>query len=78
MVDCSGYVPKNVLAVARVLAPRVAQAVFMSTVSVYSDWPINPLSEASPILDCPPDAGDDYGTDTEDGPTKVRLSEVWL
>ncbi len=70
VVDCSGYVPENVLTVARTLAPKVTHAVFMSTVSVYGDWPIKPLSEASTVLDCPPDADADYGTDTEDGPTK--------
>src|SRR5206468_3170706 len=42
----------------------------VSTVSVYQDWPVKPLSEASPVLDCPPGADADFGTDTEDGPTK--------
>lgn len=70
MVDCSGYVPRNALSVARMLTPQVTHAVFMSTVSVYADWPVKPLSESSPVLPCPPDADADYGTDTEDGPTK--------
>lgn len=70
LVDCSGYVPSNVLSVTRVLAARVTHAVFMSTVSVYADWPVKPLSEASTVLYCPPNADADYGTDTEDGPTK--------
>jgi 2'-hydroxyisoflavone reductase len=42
----------------------------MSTVSVYRDWPVESLSEASEVLYCPPDAGPDYGQDVEDGPTK--------
>ncbi|MER5335966.1 NAD-dependent epimerase/dehydratase family protein [Micromonospora sp. NPDC002717] len=67
VVDTSGYVPTNTLAVARALAPVAGRYVFMSTVSVYRDWPVEPLSERSEVLYCPPDAGPDYGTDTEDG-----------
>lgn len=70
VVDCSGYVPENVLAISRPLAPVVQHAVFMSTVSVYRDWPITPLSEASTVLYCPPDADANYGADVEDGPTQ--------
>ncbi|MEW1584109.1 NAD-dependent epimerase/dehydratase family protein [Micromonospora vinacea] len=70
VVDTSGYVPRNVLDVARALAPVADRYVFMSTVSVYRDWPSKPLSELSEVLHCPPDAGPDYGTDTEDGPTQ--------
>jgi 2'-hydroxyisoflavone reductase len=69
-VDCSGYVPRNVLGVAGALAPQIGRYVFVSTVSAYADWPSEPLSEASALLPCPPDAGPDYGTDTEDGPTR--------
>ncbi|WP_410822150.1 NAD-dependent epimerase/dehydratase family protein [Micromonospora sp. 050-3] len=70
VVDTSGYVPRNVLDVARALAPVVGRYVFMSTVSVYRDWPLKPLTERSEVLYCPPDAGPDYGTDTENGPTR--------
>ncbi|MFG1901519.1 NAD-dependent epimerase/dehydratase family protein [Micromonospora carbonacea] len=70
VVDTSGYVPRNTLDVARALAPVAGRYVFMSTVSVYLDWPVKPLSEESEVLYCPPDAGPDYGTDTEDGPTQ--------
>lgn len=70
VIDCSGYVPRDVLAAAQSLEPLTAHYVFMSTVSVYRDWPAQPLSEASEILYCPPDAGPEYGQDLEDGPTK--------
>ncbi|MGK5675467.1 NAD-dependent epimerase/dehydratase family protein [Micromonospora sp. URMC 106] len=70
VVDTSGYVPRNTLDVARALAPVAGQYIFMSTVSVYRDWPLKPLCEESEVLYCPPDAGPDYGTDTEDGPTQ--------
>src|SRR4051794_15075004 len=42
VVDTSGYVPRNVLAVARQLEPAVGRYVFMSTVSVYAGWPLYP------------------------------------
>jgi 2'-hydroxyisoflavone reductase len=70
VVDTSGYVPRDVLATCEILEPRARQYVFMSTVSVYRGWPAEPLTEASEVLYCPPDAGPDYGEDTEDGPTQ--------
>lgn len=70
VVDTSGYVPRNVLAVAGALRPAAGRYVFMSTVSVYAGWPVEPLSEASAVLACRPDAGADFGEDVEDGPTR--------
>ncbi len=48
----------------------VGHIVFISTVSVYADWPHEPLSESSEVLSAPPDAGPDFGDNTEDGPTQ--------
>jgi len=76
VVDTSGYVPRNVLAVARRLAPLAGQYVFISTVSVYADWPVLPLNEGSPLLTCPPDAGPDFGGDVEDGPTRYGYQKA--
>ncbi|MET8525822.1 NAD-dependent epimerase/dehydratase family protein [Micromonospora sp. NPDC005172] len=76
VVDTSGYVPRNVLDVARALAPVTHRYVFVSTLSVYRDWPVKPLSEQSEVLYCPPDAGPDYGTDTEDGPTRYGYQKA--
>jgi 2'-hydroxyisoflavone reductase len=70
VVDTSGYVPHDVLAACEVLKPQAGQYAFVSTVSVYRGWPVEALSEASEVLYCPPDAGADYGEDTEDGPTR--------
>jgi nucleoside-diphosphate-sugar epimerase len=70
VVDTSGYVPRDVLAACQRLEPLARQYVFMSTVSVYRGWPVEPLSEVSEVLYCPPDAGPGYGEDTEDGPTR--------
>jgi 2'-hydroxyisoflavone reductase len=69
VVDTSGYVPREVLACCERLAPVAGRYVFMSTVSVYRGWPVEPLSETSEVLYCPADAGPDYGEDVEDGPT---------
>lgn len=70
VIDTSGYIPRDVLAVCERLEPVTARYVFMSTVSVYRGWPVEPLSEASEVLYCPADAGPDYGEDVEDGPTR--------
>lgn len=76
IVDCAGFVPRNVLAVARALEPVAHRYVFVSTVSVYADWPVRPLSEESEVLACPPDAGPGYGTDTENGPTQYGYQKA--
>jgi 2'-hydroxyisoflavone reductase len=70
VADTSGYVPREVLAACECLEPVAARYVFMSTVSVYRGWPVEPLSEASEVLYCPADAGPGYGEDVEDGPTR--------
>jgi nucleoside-diphosphate-sugar epimerase len=69
VVDTSGYVPRDVLASCECLESVAERYVFMSTVSVYRGWPVEPLSEASEVLYCPADAGPGYGEDVEDGPT---------
>ncbi|MGV9386098.1 NAD-dependent epimerase/dehydratase family protein [Nonomuraea sp. NPDC003707] len=70
VIDTSGYVPRNVLAMAQALEPVTTRYVFMSTVSVYADWPASPLTESSTVLECPPDADESFGEDVEDGPTR--------
>jgi 2'-hydroxyisoflavone reductase len=70
VVDTSGFVPREVLAVCECMEPVTGRYVFMSTVSVYRGWPVEPLSEESEVLYCPPDAGPGYGEDVEDGPTR--------
>jgi 2'-hydroxyisoflavone reductase len=70
VVDTSGYVPREVLAACERLEPVTGRYIFMSTVSVYRGWPVEPLSEESEVLYCPPDAGPEYGEDVEDGPTR--------
>lgn len=87
VVDTSGFVPRVVGASATALSGRVEQYAFVSTVSVYSGWPLEPLTEASPLLACPPDAGPDFGADDSSGsPTQYGIlkagceravAEVW-
>ena len=61
VIDTSGQVPRTVAASVRALARHAGRYVFVSTVSVYQGWPVEPLTEESPMLYCPPDAGPDYG-----------------
>jgi nucleoside-diphosphate-sugar epimerase len=76
VVDTSGRVPCQVLGSARALAGRVGRYVFVSTVSVYRGWPVEPLTEGSPLLDAPADAGPDFGADDPRGyPTRYGFQK---
>jgi 2'-hydroxyisoflavone reductase len=57
VVDTSGYMPRVVGDAARVLAGRAKRYVFLSTISVYPDWPAKGVGEASPVYECSPDVG---------------------
>lgn len=62
--------------VARVLEPVAARYVFVSTVSVYRGWPVEPLNEDSALLECPPNAGPDYGHDGDPGPSVYGFTKA--
>lgn len=49
---------------------------FISSVSAYVGWPVQPLTEDSPVLDCPPDAGPDFGYDADPGPTGYGFTKA--
>ena len=66
VLDSSGQVPNIVLASARALSDAT-QYVFVSSVSAYVGWPVEPLTEDSEVLQCPADAGSDFGTDDPRG-----------
>ncbi|MEW1654747.1 NAD-dependent epimerase/dehydratase family protein [Streptomyces sp. NPDC093707] len=69
--------PHDVLLAARTLAGRVGRWVHISTVSVYAGWPHHPLTETSPLLDCPPDADAEFGYTGVDGsPTKYGFQKA--
>lgn len=48
VIDNSGYVPRQVRLSAELLAPRVRQYVFVSSISVYPDFSV-PRDESSPV-----------------------------
>lgn len=53
--------PRDVLAGAQALAPVTSTYVYVSTVNAYRDWPDQPLTESSELLEAPADADADYG-----------------
>jgi nucleoside-diphosphate-sugar epimerase len=57
VVDTSGYVPRVVGDASRALVGRTERYVFLSTISVYPDWPAKGISEASPVYEGSPDVG---------------------
>jgi 2'-hydroxyisoflavone reductase len=61
VVDTSGYVPREVGRTADLLSDAVGTYAFVSSVSVYPDWPAEPVGAAGRIFDCAPDAGPDDG-----------------
>lgn len=77
VIDVSGQVPRTVAASARALTAHAGQYVLISTVSVYQGWPVEPLTEDSPVLSCPPDAGPEYGSDDPRGyPTRYGFQKA--
>jgi nucleoside-diphosphate-sugar epimerase len=73
MIDVSGSVPAVVSRSAQLLADVVGACVFVSTISVYRDWPHVPVNEDSPLWEGDPRF--DPGTRAWDpdayGPLKV-------
>ena len=56
VVDTSGFDPRTVRSGLDVLAD-VGHYTFVSSISVYEDWPGELVNEESPVFDCPSDAG---------------------
>src|SRR5215831_9819258 len=52
-IDTSTLAPAHVSASARLLAGHVGHYTYVSTISVYADWPGEPVTEESPVHDCP-------------------------
>lgn len=76
VVDTSSYVPRETLVLAHALEPVVDRYVIVSSVSVYRRWPVEPLSDDAPILDCPPDAGPGFGYDADPGPRRYGFGKA--
>lgn len=54
----------------------VDRFVFVSSVSAYRGWPLEPLTEESEVLDCPPTAGADYGYEGDPGPSVYGFTKA--
>ncbi|AKN68734.1 NAD-dependent epimerase [Streptomyces sp. PBH53] len=67
----SDFPPRDVLLAATALRKVAGRWVHISTVSVYEGWPHQPLTDGSPLLDCPADADESYGYTGEDGSPTV-------
>lgn len=76
VVDTSGFVPREVGVVAQALEPVAGRLVFVSSVSAYAGWPLEPLTEAAEVLECPPDAGAEYGFDGDPGPSVYGFTKA--
>jgi nucleoside-diphosphate-sugar epimerase len=76
VIDPLAFVPRETLSVARALKDHVQRYVVVSTVSAYEGWPVEPLIESSTVLDCPSDAGPDYGYDGDPGPSTYGFGKA--
>ncbi|NUT51163.1 MAG: NAD(P)H-binding protein [Saccharothrix sp.] len=76
VVDTLAYVPRETLGVARALKDHVRRYVVVSSLSAYRGWPVEPLTEASTVLDCPADAGPGHGYDGDPGPSTYGFGKA--
>ena len=76
VVDTAGYVPRESGMVARALESVAGRFVLVSSVSAYAGWPMEPLTESSEVLECPPDAGPEYGYDGDPGPSVYGFTKA--
>ncbi|WP_371647935.1 MULTISPECIES: NAD-dependent epimerase/dehydratase family protein [unclassified Streptomyces] len=67
----SDFPPRDVRLAAVALRRAARRWVHISTVSVYKGWPHMPLTDSSPLLECPPDADESFGYTGEDGSPTV-------
>ncbi|WP_406490523.1 NAD-dependent epimerase/dehydratase family protein [Streptomyces phaeochromogenes] len=73
----SELAPRDVLLATTALQTRTRRWIHISTVSVYQGWPHKPLTEDSPLLECPADANEAFGYTGEDGsPTKYGFQKA--
>ena len=56
VIDTSVIAPAHVGAAAQLLAGHVGHYTYVSSISVYRDYPREPVTESSPVLDCAADA----------------------
>ncbi|GII97570.1 NAD-dependent epimerase/dehydratase family protein [Sinosporangium siamense] len=61
VIDVCGYVPKVVAESAQVLNGHAAHYTYISTLSVYADWPAQQTDENGRLHECDADAGPEAG-----------------
>ncbi|MFD1373449.1 NAD-dependent epimerase/dehydratase family protein [Actinoplanes sichuanensis] len=71
VIDVAGTVPTMVRDAARALRPATNRYALVSSVSVYTGWPAEPVTEASPLHDGDPDRSDEEGPTHTYGAMKV-------
>jgi 2'-hydroxyisoflavone reductase len=74
VIDNSGYVPRHVKLSAELLAPRVKQYVFISSISVYPDFSV-PRDESSPVGKLADESTEKVDGDTY-GPLKALCEQA--
>jgi len=74
VIDNSGYVPRHVRLSAELLAPKVRQYVFTSSISVYPDFSV-PRDEKSPVGKLPDESVEKVDGDTY-GPLKALCEQA--
>ncbi|HEU4780833.1 MAG TPA: NAD-dependent epimerase/dehydratase family protein, partial [Steroidobacteraceae bacterium] len=74
VIDNSGYVPRHARLSAELLAPRVKQYVFVSSISVYPDFSV-PREESSPVGKIPDESVEKVDGETY-GPLKALCEQV--
>jgi 2'-hydroxyisoflavone reductase len=74
VIDNSGYVPRHVRLTAELLAPKVRQYVFTSSISVYPDFSV-PRDEKSPVGKLPDETVEKVDGDTY-GPLKALCEQA--
>jgi len=76
VIDNSGYVPRHVRLSAEMLAPKVKQYVFVSTVSVYPNFSV-PRDESAPVGKLPDETVEKVDGETY-GPLKALCEQAVL
>ena len=76
VVDTSGYFPRVVRASAELLAGRVGQYTFVSSVSVYADPSRGGVDETARVHEVPPDAPEELASDELYGAFKAACEQV--
>src|SRR6187397_859784 len=74
VIDNSGYVPRHVRLTAELLAPKVRQYVFTSSISVYPDFSV-PRDEKSPVGRMPDESVEKIDENTY-GPLKALCEQA--